>query len=106
MSDIATEEKTVDLEAKSSAGGATIYIGDKPNSAYYTAAITKLYKNSEVMLVARGKNISKAGGVEEQIKRTLGAVDIDTKWNSEIMDGKDGKKHFVTSVSISIKKSD
>ena len=84
----------------------TIFIGIKPFMNYVTGVVMQ-FKNkgqSEVIVSARGKFISKAVDVVEVARRTfLKEENIqvkDIKISSEQFENKEGKRIFVSSIDI------
>jgi len=49
----------------------TVKIGDKPVKFYTSVALKLLRKNNRILIIARGKHISKAVDLLEILKRTL-----------------------------------
>ena len=86
-----------------------IFVGQKPLMNYVNATQMQLKSNSEVMIVARGRNISKAVDIAEIICKKFmeGQVSIDSiKSDSEEMESKEkgGKKMSVSCIEIVLKK--
>jgi archaea-specific DNA-binding protein len=103
-------ENTQPEPAKSENKDNTIFIGIKPFMNYVTGIVMQ-FKNkgqSEVIVSARGKFISKAVDVVEVARRTfLKEENIqikDIKIASEQFENKEGKRIFVSSIDIILTK--
>jgi DNA-binding protein len=87
-----------------------IYIGEKPFMNYVTGVVTqfKTKNETEVIIKARGKFISRAVDVAEaSVKRFLKEENLkikDIKVNSEEFENKEGKKVNVSTIDIVIVK--
>lgn len=88
-----------------------IYIGEKPFMNYVTGVVTqfKTKQQKEVVVMARGKFISRAVDVAEvSAKKFLKEENIrvkDIKINSEEFENKEGKKVSVSIIEITLEKS-
>jgi DNA-binding protein len=88
----------------------TIFIGEKPFMNYITGVVTqfKTKQESQVIIKARGKFISRAVDVAEfSTKKFLKEENIkikDIKINSEEFENKEGKKVNVSTIEIVLEK--
>ena len=88
----------------------TIFIGIKPFMNYVTGVVMQFKNKSqtEVIVSARGKFISKAVDVVEVARRTFlkdENIQIkDIKINSEQFENKEGRRIFVSSIDIILTK--
>jgi len=87
-----------------------VYIGEKPFMNYITGVVTqfKTKNESQVIIKARGKFISRAVDVAEfSTKKFLKEENIkvkDIKINSEEFENKEGKKVNVSTIEITLEK--
>ncbi len=84
-----------------------VYIGNKPVMNYVLAVVTQMNSgNSEVILKARGRAISKAVDVAEIVRNRfitdvkLGAIDIST----EEVSNREGSNSNVSAIEIHLNK--
>lgn len=84
-----------------------VYIGNKPVMNYVLAVVTQMNSgNSEVILKARGRAISKAVDVAEIVRNRfitdvkLGAIDIST----EEVSNREGSNSNVSAIEIQLSK--
>jgi archaea-specific DNA-binding protein len=103
-------ETTESKEVKNPEKDNTIFVGIKPFMNYVTGVVMQ-FKNknqTEVIVSARGKFISKAVDVVEVARRTfLKEENIkikDIKIASEQFENKEGKRIFVSSIDIILTK--
>ena len=85
-----------------------IYIGGKPFMSYITAVTLQFTTKNvkEVIIKARGKNISRAVDVAEVVNKRFmeGQVELkDIKIDSEEFTNKEGKQVRVSTIDISLK---
>jgi len=106
-----TEETTSEKQAKEPREDTNIvFIGEKPFMNYVTAVVTQFQtkKQSEVIIKARGKFISRAVDVAEvAAKKFLKEENIsakDIKINSEEFENKEGKRVNVSTIDIVLAK--
>jgi DNA-binding protein len=85
----------------------TIFIGTKPVMNYVLAVVTQINSgNSEVILKARGRAISRAVDVAEIVRNRfitdieLGSIDIST----EEVSNREGSNSNVSAIEIKLKK--
>jgi len=86
-----------------------IFVGSKPFMNYVTGVVMQFEKgNQEVIVSSRGKFISKAVDVSEVARRRFlkdkNVIVKEVKIDSQEFDGKDGKKIFVSTMDIILKK--
>lgn len=65
------EQKAEVVKAKPKVDEPTVYVGDKKISAYILAGSIQLNNNQEILIKARGKNISRAVDVGELLKKNF-----------------------------------
>lgn len=84
----------------------TIFIGKKPTMSYVLAAITQFANSSEVIIKARGKNISTAVDVAEVVKnRFLKDLTHNISIGTEHVKGTDNRTLNVSTIHITLTKS-
>ena len=88
---------------------AEVYIGKKPFMNYVTAVVMQFTQGAnEVVIKARGRNISRAVDVAEIVRKKflVGQVDVtDIKIDSdEVVDPSTGKKKRVSTIEIKLVK--
>lgn len=86
----------------------TVYIGRKPVMAYCMAVMTALKgEDSEVMLMARGRAISKAVDVAEVVRNQFisDLVIKDISIGTEQLESEDGSPRNVSNISIALAKA-
>ncbi|MCW4049783.1 MAG: DNA-binding protein Alba [Candidatus Bathyarchaeota archaeon] len=87
--------------------GNIVYIGRKPVMAYCLAVMTALkHEDSEVILMARGRAISKAVDVAEVVRNQFisDLVVKDISIDTEQLESEDGGMRNISNISISMAK--
>lgn len=90
-------------------GDNSVFIGNKPFMNYVTAVVMQFTTKgeSEVIVKARGKFISRAVDVAEVARNRFldNAIEVkDIKINSEEFENKEGRQVRVSNIEITIKK--
>jgi len=88
---------------------AEVYVGKKPFMNYVTAVVMQFTQGAnEVVIKARGRNISRAVDVAEMVRKKflVGQVDVaEVKIDSdEVVDPSTGKKKRVSTIEIKLVK--
>ena len=86
---------------------AVVYVGKKPFMNYVTAVVMQFTQGAnEVVIKARGRNISRAVDVAEMVRKRflVGQVDVaDVKIDSdEVVDPTTGKKRRISTIEIKL----
>ncbi|MFX1535869.1 MAG: DNA-binding protein Alba [Promethearchaeota archaeon] len=91
----------------SESGENTVFIGQKPVTAYVMACITQFNQggDKDIVLKARGKAISRCVDVAEVLRRRFlkDKVEIsDIKISTEVLKGRDDRESNVSAIEITI----
>lgn len=83
-----------------------VYVGKKPVMTYVMAVLTQFNNEKEVIIKARGVNISRAVDCAEIVKRRFAKVKepTDVLIGTEELEGNDGKPMNVSTIEVTLVK--